>query len=437
MTIASQTLRARVARFIDHPKFLIRCFLAFVAIRLAFVLFLPVQPSSDASWYLARGIVLSESGSYSQNGIPTAYWPVGYPAFLGLLFALTGPSLLAAKLANLAFAACSFWLLYFVVRSLSGAERAARGALLLLTVYPNHIAYTPLILTELLFTMLFLAACMCLLGKRTTMYIVLAGILVGLATLIKTQTILIGPALAFVAYCDHWRWKVALGAGIRAVVVGIVALLTIMPWSLRNYHVFGTFVLVSTNGGMALLAGNNPSVVGDYRIIFSDNDPLVAQARFSVADQVGADKRAAALAVNWILANPADFLSIVPKKVFWLWGPDGEAEWQYQAGTIFYDDTVRWFRSARIVNQAYYVVVILLFFWAFFRLVKSRPSGLRPYFGYILAGLLTALCIVFSGQSRYHFPVMPFAFAYVAWALTGMPRNCPNKPVTSLSCPTA
>ena len=154
-------------RILQHSHFVLLCFVAFVGIRLALLLLIPIaEPFSDSDWYLQRAITLVEQGSYSERGILTAYWPVGYPAFLALLFKVTGPSVIVAQLANLALAAVTFWLLYCVVRNFLHDELVARGAVLLLTLYPNNAAYVPVLLTETLYTFLLLAACFFLLSRR-------------------------------------------------------------------------------------------------------------------------------------------------------------------------------------------------------------------------------------------------------------------------------
>lgn len=38
--------------------------------------------------------------------------------------------------------------------------------------------------------------------------------------------------------------------------------------------------------------------------------------------------------------------------------------------------------------------------------------------GYILCGYFTLVSIVFSGQSRFHFPMMPWVAMYAAWTIT-------------------
>ncbi len=285
-----------ILKLMQDSKFLPISFLLFVSIRLLLICFVPAtDPFSDAAWYLDRATTLAEQGTYSERGIPTAFWPVGYPAFLGLLFKVTGVSLLAAKLANLVLSAISFWLLYFLVRRTFHNELAARGAVLLLAIYPNNAAYVSLLLTETLYTFLLLAATLCLVLRRTWWTVILSGVVFGLAILVKTQTILLIPFLALLAFLDDWSTRSFPRAIIRSGAVVCVALVVVTPWSLRNHDVFGTLVFVSTNGGMSLLAGNNPSVVGDYRTNFSDTDPLFEQARFSVEDQIGADRARARL----------------------------------------------------------------------------------------------------------------------------------------------
>lgn len=396
--------------------FLPTCFVLYVALRLALILLVPVQPGSDAGWYLTRAFTLLESGSYSENGLYTAYWPIGYPGFLSLLFKINGPSVLAAQVANLIFASASFWLLYALAKRLFADESGARLAVLLLTLYPNQIAYVPLLLTEHMYTCVLLLGCLVLLVRKRWSSVVIAGFLFGLATLVKTQTIVVAPVLALFAGYHRGSAHPLLGALIKAVVVGVIALATVSPWTYRNYQVFGTFILVSTNGGMNMLIGNNPSVVGGYAISVSEDDPLVKAARFSAADQVAADRRARELAWAWIMENPAQFLSLVPKKVFRLWAPDGEGEWEYQRGAPSYEQNIWAFQTVRIANQCFYLAILVLSAGAFVRLVKRRAAP-ELFLGFVLAGLTTIQCIVLFGQSRFHFPVMPFLICYAAWII--------------------
>ena len=177
-----------VLKLLQNSNFLPTSFFLFASIRLLLIFFVPAaDPSSDAAWYLNRAATLAEQGTYSERGVMTAFWPVGYPAFLGLLYKVTGVSLLAAKLANLTLAIISFWLVYLVVRRTFHNELAARGAVFLLAIYPNNAAYVSLLLTETLYTLLLLAAILCLVSQRAWWNVILSGVVFGLATLIKRR----------------------------------------------------------------------------------------------------------------------------------------------------------------------------------------------------------------------------------------------------------
>jgi hypothetical protein len=179
--------------------------------------------------------------------------------------------------------------------------------------------------------------------------------------------------------------------------------------------VVGEFVLVSTNGGGTLLSGNNPTAAGDY----TENDALVKRVPNDVAGQVANDRFATSMALKWIGDNPLAFLALVPKKVWRLWAPDGEAEWAFQAGYKHYEDYWTLFRAFRVANQIYYLSLKLLFMLSIFYFIKQRHV-VSPYAaaGYILVAYFTAISIVFSGQSRFHYPLMPWVAMYAAWIIT-------------------
>jgi hypothetical protein len=414
-----KTISTSIIAALRSPSFLPICFIAFIGLRLMLILFVPVTPSSDAAWYFERAATLVEEGTYSERNIRTAFWPVGYPAFLAGLFHVTGVSLLAAKLANLACATLSLWLVYLCAQRMLGDELAARGAVLLMTVYPNNAAYVPLLLSETFYTMLLLLGSVALLGTRTTRNAFVAGVALGVATLVKTQTILLVPLLALASMPTLASWRSCSGAFLRSAAVTVMALAVVAPWTWRNHSTFGEFVLVSTNGGVSLLAGNNRSMVGNYQIDYSMADPVFKQVHFSVENQLQADKEAKHLAVQWIKDNPADFVSLIPQKTWRLWSRDGEGEWGYQAGTPWYDQSQVWFRTVRVVNQVFYGCILLLFAIALARLLRER-APMRAYYGAAIAAAFTLISMVFSGQSRYHFPAMPFMLMYAAWVVTAI-----------------
>jgi len=408
---------AAILRVIDHPYFVIWCFGLFFLLR-ALILLVPLEMSSDADWYLDRAIGISAGEGYSENGHPTAYWPVGYPGFLGGLFWLFGTSQKVGAIANLVCASASFFLVLALTRHLFQNNRAARLAVALLAIYPNNIAYVPLLLTETYFTFLMLLGCYLFVVRRALPYVIMAGLVFGLMALTKPQAVFIPGFLAILWLLTlegrQRRWAVVARTSLVYVMMAVV----LVPWAVRNTMAFGNLVLISTNGGGTLLSGNNPSANGGY----TPNDPLVKQRNFSVENQVAADQRARKLATDWITSHPGRFFALVPSKIFHAWALDGEGEWLYQRGAKSYEKYAYLFRSIRILNQGYYALLILGFAVAIIPLRRRRHETAWPWplFGYMFCGYLTLIAIVFSGQSRFHFPAMPWVIMTVAWAAVHM-----------------
>jgi 4-amino-4-deoxy-L-arabinose transferase-like glycosyltransferase len=254
--------------------------------------------------------------------------------------------------------------------------------------------------------------------------IIAAGVVAGLATLVKAQMLLLAPLLIFILSVRCWTQRDAIIALRNALLASAVMVLTIAPWTLRNYQVLGAFIPVSTNGGMSLLAGNNPSMTFDLRTDYNDRDPIFQQVNFSVVDQVAADQRAREAAWRWIGENPVKFVSLMPKKLIRLWLPDGESEWNLQRGFSNYEKWHREFRTARIINQIYYFFLLAGFIFALTRCVRLREPQTLAIPLTIL--YFTILSLVFSGQSRYHAPLMPLIIMYAAWTVAWT-RPAPGK----------
>jgi 4-amino-4-deoxy-L-arabinose transferase-like glycosyltransferase len=405
---------APLFQLLDSPVFLPVCFIFFVALRAALIFFVPIEMTSDASWYFNRAISIANGEGYSEAGYPTAYWPVGYPGFLGILFYLFGQNQLVGQIANLVMAAISFFLQLELTRRIFRSEAAARLGVLLLTLYPNHAAYTSFILTEIYFTFLLLLGVYLYITRSHWFWIWICGIVFGLAALTKPQVVFLpGLLVLFHVFSKERRDKLRHHF-IRGLAIYLTMAMVLVPWAVRNTMIFGEFILISTNGGATLLTGNNPTASGGY----DENDPLVAQRNFSVQDQVESDRRARKLATDWIRENPMRFVELIPLKIWHLWSRNGEAEWAYQAGYQYYEQYRNTFRTVRWINQIFYALLLVGSFAAAFLLIKHRDKVAWPWtlIGYCLMIYLTLISIVFSGQPRFHFPAMPWIIMYAAWA---------------------
>lgn len=418
----SHLLWGTLFRLLDSHYFIPVCFSVFLALRTVLVLFLPVEiNSSDAGWYLQRAFGIARGEGYSEGGHPTAYWPVGYPAFLGALFYLFGQDQLVGQIANLLMAAASFFLQLELTRRIFHNEAAARLGVLLLTIYPNHAGYTPFTLTEIYFTFLLLLGIYIYIARHGWIWVLASGLVFGLATLTKPQVVFLPGFLVLLQIAFRKKEVNFRDCILKGIAIYLMMAVVLVPWAVRNSQVFGEVVLISTNGGATLLTGNNPSADGSY----VENDPLVAQRDFSVADQVEADRRAKELALNWIKNHPGKFVELIPLKVWHLWAKNGEIEWGYQSGYQDYEQYRYIFRSLRWANQIFYGLLLAGSLGAAVLLIRDGRGVAWPWvlIGYCLMIYLTLISIVFSGQSRFHFPVMPWIIMYAAWAVIMFSRR--------------
>lgn len=416
------TPRARpspIERFATSPRALLAIWAIFIGLRLA-VLLIPVAPSSDAEWYVLRAVGLASGQGYLDNsGAPTAFWPAGWPMAMSVLFRLTGPSLLALGLFNLASAVLSGYLALLLGRRLFDSEAAARLGLLLFAIYPNAIGYVPLALTEVFYTTLLLIGCWLVIARRSVLWLVAAGVVFGFATLVKAQTLIMVPLLFAIDWLREGEvWRRLPNVIGRGVLVLACAGLVVAPWAMRNHARLGSWA-VSTNGGYNLLIGNNADATGAYA---EDGRAFTALMARTDLNEAARDAEAKRLGLAWITANPGRFLALIPRKLALLWLPDGEAEWAYQAGAPSYAAYQPLYRAVRIANQAYYALLMLGFVAAPVLMTRRRHMrGERWVDWWLLpwgvAAYPTVVAAIIFGQSRFHYPVMQFVCLACGWLL--------------------
>jgi hypothetical protein len=409
-----------LSRFSDNTFLLTVCALN-VVLRIPLLL-IAVTPMSDFGWYYGRAMEIASGGGYAEHGVPTAFWPVGWPAFLAGLLWLFGAHVGVGQIANLVLSVLVIGLIAAIGKRLFPYNQAWRLAVLLIAIYPNQICYVPLLSVEIFFEFLLLLGFL-LLMSRSVIKLICAGLVFGVATLTKTQALFIPAVFAVPILASRPGWPAFRRWLTTVALTGAATLVVVLPWTTRNYAEFETMIPVSTNGGFTLLTGNNPSASGGY----TPDDPLVADLSHDPRNQVEMDRIATQRARRWIASHPAAFTRLVPAKIWALWSGDGEAEWFYQMGYNGYSAHAILFRTVRILNQIFYVLLLGAALVALPGLVRQRRAlNLWCFSGWAGVVYFTIISTVFSGQSRFHFVLMPFIAMYAAYALTRSPT--PTEP---------
>ncbi len=355
---------------------------------------------------------IAEDRGYTINGTPTAFWPIGYPGFLALHFSLFGPSLGVAKVANVVLYIGVLYLSYAVAKRLFSSEMCGRLALGLLAFYPNHIAYSSLVATETLFLFLLLLGVFLLMRSRAKGVMgLLSGVVFGLAVLVKTYALLV-PLVILASWIMLGRRR-SLPSLKNAAILYLALGLTVSPWVIRNYKVFGGFML-SNNDGLNLLYGNNPYATGTYNPAYQDRlEPLVNYT----SAEYERNRVARRVAINYMMNHPVETVKLWPRKLFYLYNEDGEGfMWNRKGMKSISKENLEFFDILILVDQVYYILILGGFIVCLPLLFRRLRKGANfPISPLMIMAYFTFISLLTIGHSRLHFPLMPWMAMYAAW----------------------
>jgi len=285
-----------------------------LVLRMAWLFYCRPVPVSDFAQYysLAQGLV--EHGQYGYPD-PTASRPPGFPMFLaGLMVVSDSPLWLG--FGNVLLSSGITVLVGLLAALLFSRADISVAAALTCALHPSFIAFSPVLGTEHLFTFLVLAATITPVSRDPTRLstAVFSGVLLGLAVHVRPEAVAYGPVLCglFLAAPNPWRAKIAtLG------VLGLVTLLIVAPWYIRNERVVGRGAGLGTNGGVTFYQGHNPDIYGYH-------EPTWMKG----LDEVTVSKEGYRRGLEYIRRKPLSVLRSTALGTMGLYVPDGGfVEW--------------------------------------------------------------------------------------------------------------
>jgi len=274
------------------------------------------EPVWDGHYYDFGARRIAEGAGYSDEIVgpgglvwhPWCHYPVGYSGFLALFYRIFGADPPVGTVVNAVVGALVVALVHRIARRATTPARA-RIAAGLTAVSPGLILYSAVLMTELLAALGLLTATWLMLRDRDARPLrglVLASVVVGLTTLVRPQTILCAPGLALLALPPgSIRAALRRVAGYVMTAVAI-ALLVVLPWTLRNCLVMDGCAFVSTNAGWNLAIGASPNATGR----FSSAGPYCG-----MVGQVKQDRCWRQRGMSWIREDPGRWLALIPHKL--------------------------------------------------------------------------------------------------------------------------
>jgi hypothetical protein len=288
---------------------------------------------------LARRVVEGYGFSFAEGhwpatraGEPTAHWSYIYTIYLVAVYRLFGTYPVIARVIQ-ALVAGAFQTLFIWrigTRLFGGAVGLIAAALNAIYIYFFY--YAGALITETFYVTGILWICDVAfrlasatqnMQQRTTSpwQWVELGIAIGITVLLRQVFLIFLPILYL------WLWWNIRDQGVtpweqrfhRSAIKGLslatlVLFLLIIPWTIRNYRAFGTFVLLNTNAGFAFFWGNHPVYGTHFIPLLPSSGPnsyyeLIPKELLSL-NEAKLDKALLGKGIQFVVDDPSRF--------FWL-----------------------------------------------------------------------------------------------------------------------
>jgi len=348
------------------------------------------------------------SVDYDPRGVLTSFRPPLYPAFLGLIYFVTGVGaqrFFVARLVQTVLAASLAPLTYALARRFfPDRPRAAVIAAWVIACYPMLVIYPLALATENLFFVLVLGASLALLRaseKLTWPWFALAGILLGLTALTRSV------ALVFAGLAVLWVW-IGLRQRKMAVLVAATIALVTVPWMVRNTLLHQKLTGIESALGYDLYVGYHPDGSGTFQ--YPQSLDLMSMLDDGQRDEIGREE-----ALAFIRADPARFPYLVLRRAEYFFGLERRAL------TYFYsNDFFGYLPSAVLLTITAILCLpfVLIATSGAFGLALVRWRKETWLLALFLVGYITPHLFIIA-EDRFHLATVPFFAILAAYCWAG------------------
>ena len=282
----------------------------------------------DTARYVALGEGFKTSHFLHGAARPTTVSPPGYVYLMAMIFSIFGIYSVASAIILEVFQSliAAFACLVFYRLGQKWNENTGLLAALAMALYPPSILFSVMRISPVLIVVLLLGIIMLYLFKIQerwqTRDAVVCGILMGVNALMEPTVILFYGASCI--WLFFWSSRARFAAIKPSIIMAGVCVICVLPWTIRNYIVFGTFVPIKSSLGAHLLQGNHPfsesqgAIFGpEIKKAFSADE----LARLETMDEVQANKFMENKAIAFIKADPGTFIQRTLNRIYYYWAP--------------------------------------------------------------------------------------------------------------------
>jgi len=423
-------------------KIIITIVLAAFILSLAYSFYFKIDPAVDAAaydriaWNLVLGNGYKERAelSYEKDLAILRVGP-GYEFFLALIYFVFGHYLWVIWIIHALLSAISTYLVFLLSKEIFKESQSffiGAAAASFMAFSPDLITINGMLMTETLGVFLIILSVYLFFKymnseDKPVYFVVLTALAFGAAVLVRTPIALL--FLPFAGYFifhpvrktvnDVFKIDDFKGDQTKGLSNGIhknwrhflffsfALVLIFLPWTLRNYRTYRSFIPTNLAFGYDLLAGNHSGATGEL-------EPYYLNEQFMGQGRIEGNKLALKEALLFIFANPLEFLKITFYRIsiyFSFTRPTGF--WFHLEGAS---------RALTLALSALYSVLLFVFGFLGIYRIKELPLADKKRAKFFLWALLAMpLAVIWIiVETRYRFLVYPFFAVFAGYGFIAL-----------------
>jgi len=366
----------------------------------------------DIAQSIAAGNGFSRVARFSDSLEPTSSHAPLYPYLLAFSYKTTGGAV-PLLILQIILSTITILLIHQTALLLFNRTAASISALFI-CLYPPLIYYSIKLTPTTLFLFLLASTILLILklnnARRRTA--IAAGFTLGLSILCNPVAFSLIPAIIL-----HW---IITGREIlkQYIILFVITLLTLIPWTIRNYAVHHSLIPITTQAGVNFWIGNNPHATGtDYYKVSSPEqgdfvlmvETLPRSTKQNLISYTEIER------ANFFLSEGMKFIKKEPAKFIILLGKKALYFWWFAPLQINGSPDANKYRNFHIV--LYLPVLILGLCGVFFSLY--HPVNKKAVFITCFIILLSLIYIITHvGLIRYRMPVEIYLMMFGSFTLS-------------------
>ena len=317
-------------------------------------------------------------------GTPFSYVPPLYAWYLYMVYKILGPSVIAAKLLQSLIDASVCFFLFSLGKRVFNDTKTAILASALYAVYPLAVVMCSTLYYQIPMNVSLCLLILCFMAATKMTAGIWTGTALGITTLAKPVTLPLIAIMPIVKFLESFTDRKDCHSTLKWIIsFWIFVLLTLMPWTIRNYQVFHEFVPVQKGAESPLLQGSRDEYI----------DLDVETLRIKFGKDFGMNKNdfnkaAVNNHIHHYKNNAFDYMRFLSKKFILSWyNTEGKRKNVYV-----------------LMVQAPFLLLAVLSLLHKFKFWLKKPNYYIP----AVIMYICAIQVIFFPLARYTLVIMPF-----------------------------